>query len=42
MSYTDFLTHFSVITSVKKSMPIQGCNRQKNLELKRGLAEYAD
>merc|ERR1712054_716141 len=33
MSYTDFLSHFSVLTSVKKSMPVQGCNRQKHLEL---------
>lgn len=40
MSYTDFLKYFTVISCVRKSMPVQGSHRAKLVGLKKGLLTH--
>jgi len=37
MSFSDFVKLFKVIYACRKSMPVQGCNECKFIEMKRGL-----
>jgi len=40
MSFSDFEQYFELIDFVRKSMPVQGCNKHKVREIKRGLSKH--